>query len=181
MEKPQFKYSPNAYSINVFKEEKGVCSVCNKGREIKYTGSFYSVESPSYICPWCIADGSTAEKYKGDFNDYLGIEGVSPDPADPPPEIEMNLLLEITDKTPSYVSWQQEVWLTHCKEPCAFIGYVDAETIKPLLEELKDDIEGGIGMNAEYLKENLTQDGHLVGYLFQCLKCGQHRLHADCD
>lgn len=181
MELPKFKYSPNAYELDLFEKTEGICSICNQKRNIKYTSSFYSIETPEYICPWCIADGKAAKIYDGSFNDYCGIEGVSPDPNNPPPTIEKSLLLEITDKTPSYTSWQQEQWLTHCNEPCAFIGYADSKIIEPILEELNEDIERNWGFDSEHIKNHLTTDGHLVGYLFQCTKCKQHRLHVDCD
>lgn len=71
---------------------------------------------------------------KGEFNDYCGIEGVSPDLSiQNEVNILKNNLLEICERTPSYISWQQEVWLTHCNEPCAFIGYANSEIIKPYL------------------------------------------------
>lgn len=181
MELPKFKYSPNAYTLGMFENLEGICSVCNEKRILRYTSSFYSVVRPEYICPWCIASGEAARKYKGEFNDYAGIEGVLPDPNDPLPAIPTELLLEITNKTPSYTSWQQEVWLTHCNEPCAFIEYADSTTIKPYLEELKEDIEVTIGYPSELITTHLTKDGSMVGYLFQCVKCGQHRLHAYCD
>lgn len=28
---------------------------------------------------------------------------------------------------------------------------------------------------------DLVQDGSVQGYLFQCLHCGKHLLHIDCD
>jgi len=181
MELPKFKYSPNAYKLDLFEEKEGICSVCKEKRNLKYTSSFYSIEEPDYICPWCIASGKAAEKFNGEFNDYCGIEGVSPNPNDPPSEISKKLLQEITNKTPSYVSWQQEVWLTHCNEPCAFIAYVDFEATKPYLEELKEDIETITNDYGTNMIEYLTKDGGTVGYLFQCVKCGKHRLHIDCD
>jgi len=180
MELPKFKYSPNAFNLDIFEKEEGICSVCNEKRQIKYTSSFYSVEEPEYICPWCIADGKASEKYNGEFNDYCGIEGVSPEPNDTDPTIPKELILEITNKTPSYTSWQQEVWLTHCNEPCAFIGYADTKTIEPIIEELNDDIENN-GYDPEFIRMHLSKDGSLVGYLFQCVNCEQHRLHVDCD
>ncbi|MDJ1485205.1 CbrC family protein [Cytophagaceae bacterium YF14B1] len=180
MKLPVFKYSPNVYELGVFDSIDGVCSICNEQRDLKYTGSFYSIHKPDYICPFCIADGKAAEKYNGEFNDYLGIEGVSPDPNDPPPSIAQELLIEVTEKTPGYHSFQPEVWLTHCGEPCALIGYADSETIKPYLTELRADIEY-LEYSPEYIINHLTKDGSLAGYLFQCLTCGQHRLHVDGD
>ncbi len=181
MKLPKFKYSPNAYALGLFDDVEGTCSVCKEKRKLKYNSSFYSIDTPEYICPWCISNGKASEKYDGEFNDYNGIEGVSPDPSDPVPTLPAEQLLEVCCKTPSYVSWQQEQWLSHCNEPCAFIGYADTETIQPLLDELKDDIEQNIGFDPSFIKEHLSKDGHLVGYLFQCIKCKTHRLHADCD
>ena len=182
MELPAFKYSPNAYNINVFKKEKGTCSICHEERDIRYTGSFYSLETPAYICPWCIQNGAAGTQYDGEFNDYAGIDGVSANPAETRENgLTREMLVEVSQKTPGYISWQQEVWLSHCNEPCAFIGYADSQTIAPLLDELKDDIENNIGFEPEYIRNNLTTNGSLVGYLFQCLHCGKHRLHADSD
>ncbi|MDR2834638.1 MAG: CbrC family protein [Bacteroidales bacterium] len=180
MELPKFKYSPNAYKIGVFENEEGTCSVCGEKRNVKYTSSFYSTEDPEYICPFCIANGKAAEKYEGEFNDYAGIEGVSPDPNASKPAISKELLLEVSERTPSYNSWQQEVWLSHCNEPCAFIGYADGETIKPFIDELEDDIENN-GYDKDEVLEFLSKNSSMVGYLFQCLHCGKHRLHIDCD
>ena len=177
MNLPLFKYSPNAYKLDIFVEEEGTCSICDEKRNLKYNGSFYSIEEPDYICPWCIANGKAAEKYDGEFNDYCGIEGSSAESASTIPK---ELLLEVSTKTPSYFSWQQEEWMSHCNEPCAFIGYADTKTIEPLMSELNEDIEKN-GYGAEFIKEHLSKDGHLVGYLFQCVNCGQHRLHVDCD
>lgn len=182
MELPQFKYSPNAYQLDIFEKVEGTCSICNEKRNIKYKRSFYAIEKPDYICPWCIANGAAAKKYNGEFNDYLGIEGVSPDPSDPPPSLPKDLILEICNKTPSYFAMQSEQWLCHCNEPCAFLGYVDSNDIKPILEELKEDIEVNIGFPSEVIINHLSKDSSFYkGYLFQCLKCKKHRLHADCD
>lgn len=164
---PEFKYHPNAYKINIFTPEQGICSVCNKLRELKYNCSFYSIEEPDYICPWCIADGSAAQKYNGQFNDYLGIQDLPDDK-----------LEEILLRTPGYVGWQQEVWLAHCNEPCAFIDYVGSEEIEPYFDEIKDDIEC---YPEDLIKSSLSKNGSLVGYLFECVKCGKKRLHIDSD
>ena len=179
MELPKFKYSPNAYNIDIFKEEEGACSICNQNREIKYDSSFYSVEEPEYICPWCIADGGAANKYSGEFNDSAGIETPLGYASDDVLQATFDKkILEVTQRTPSYVSWQQEVWLTHCNEPCAFIDYADSEMIRPLLHELEADIEN-IGYEKDLITKHLSKEGSLVGYLFRCLHCGTHRLHVD--
>ena len=178
MDYPQFKYHPNAYSLDIFVQEDGVCSICHKQRDLKYDCSFYSVDEPDYICPWCIVNGAAAEKYKGDFNDYCSIESVSPDPNDPPSSIDEKLLDEICSRTPSYVSWQQQVWLVHCNEPCKFIHYATSELLEPILPEVLEDIENS-GMPLEWVQHHLTAESDFSGYLFQCVHCGKHRLHLD--
>lgn len=168
---PKFKYHPNAYKLElgIFTNEQGVCSVCNQPRTLKYEGPIYSIEEPDYICPWCIADGLAAAKYDGQFSDDLGVE-----------EVPEDKLEEIIYRTPGYVSWQQEVWLTHCNEPCAFIDYVGIEEIEPYFDELIDDIEN-LGYPVKVVKTALSKDGSLKGYLFECVNCGKKRIHIDCD
>lgn len=146
---------------------------------MKYTGLFYSIEEPEFICPWCIHDGSAAEKYDGEFNDYASIEGISPDPAEPDTiTIPQEFLNEVTKKTPGYHSWQQGVWLVHCNEPYAFIDCADSEMIKPFFTELEEDFEN-CGIDPDYIRTTVTKEGDVAGYLSQCVRCGKHRLRAD--
>ncbi|WP_425565266.1 CbrC family protein [Sphingobacterium kyonggiense] len=44
-----------------------MCSACNEERHLKYDSSFYSVEEPEYICPWCIKNGEAAETFEGEY------------------------------------------------------------------------------------------------------------------
>lgn len=178
MDLPKFRLSPNAYALDLFVAESGTCSCCGQARELKYNSSFYSREEPDYLCPWCIADGSAAKHYEGEFNDYLGIESVSADP-DEPDSIVMDhvLLLEVCERTPSYHSWQQEQWLVHCNQPCTFLGYTDYAEIQTLQAELQADIAN---MPERYLQAISKTGDPVGGYLFRCVKCGMHRLHTDC-
>lgn len=90
MDYPQFKYPPNAYRLYLFEKQIGRCSICNQQRDLKYIGSFYSVDEPDYICPWCIANGAAVPKYAGECNDYCSIEGVSSNPNDASPKSILN-------------------------------------------------------------------------------------------
>jgi hypothetical protein len=133
MDLPIFDFSPNAYKLDVFEKEAGNCSCCNQNRNLKYTGTFYSEDEPDYICAWCIENGKAAAMFAGAFNDYASNENSE--------DIAPELLLQISERTPSYTSWQQEVWLSHCKQPCKLLGYADFKTIEPLLDELNNGIE----------------------------------------
>ncbi len=180
MDYPQFKYHPNAYKLDIFIKEDGICSVCKQQRNLKYNCSFYSIDKPDYICPWCIENGEAAKTYDGQFNDYCGIEGVSPNPNDPPSTVDAKLLNAICTQTPSYLSWQQQVWLVHCNQPCQFIDYANSEILEPIWDEIIEDIKNS-GYPIGSVKNYLSKDGEFVGYLFQCINCHQYRLHIDCS
>lgn len=64
------------------------------------------------LCPYCIADGSAAEKFDGEFQDAAGCDKV-----DAPAKTE-----ELTKRTPGCIGWQQEYRLAHCGDYCAFGG-----------------------------------------------------------
>ncbi|WP_198942860.1 CbrC family protein [Actinophytocola xanthii] len=184
---PQFRFSPNAYELGIIVAEPVRCSCCERDREWRYNGGMYTEKSDVELCPWCIADGSAAERFDGSFIDWLDIEGVPDDPdeiegATPEPmTVDADAAREVATRTPSYPSWQQERWLSHCGLPCAFLGFAGADDLPALLPDpvLTADIEGGNGYPADLLRSHLTRDGDLVGYLFRCLTCDAHRLHID--
>jgi len=101
---PFFLYNPNPLSLGVIKKETTLCPVCNRNREYVYHGPFYSIEEVEGVCPWCIADGSAANMFDGEFQDPASCESVEK-------EVYLN---ELIYKTPGYNGWQQEYWLSHC-------------------------------------------------------------------
>jgi uncharacterized protein len=169
---PNFKYNPNPILLKVIKEEKTLCPVCNKNRDYSYVGPFYSVEEVEGICPWCIADGSAAKMFEGEFQDVESCDDVEKD----------EYIDELIFRTPGYSGWQQEYWLSHCGDFCAIKSYVGWEDIKNLEDELSDDIQricNNYQITEEIFKSSLTNGGDHQGYLFQCIKCGKHRIHSD--
>ncbi|WP_458788311.1 CbrC family protein, partial [Vallitalea sediminicola] len=133
-------------------------------------GPFYAIEEVENICPWCIKNGKASEKYDGMFQDDQSCDKVNKE----------EYLDELVHRTPGYCGWQQEYWLSHCGDFCAFIGYVGWNEIKEFADELEEDIKY-FGYTVEDIKKYLINDGSLQGYLFQCLKCGKKRLSIDCD
>ncbi|MBA4056203.1 MAG: hypothetical protein C0490_15920 [Marivirga sp.] len=171
---PDFKYNPNTIKLGIIKKEKTTCPVCEQNRDFVYTGPFFSADEVEGICPWCIKDGSAAEKYQGEFQDSASCDDVDKD----------EYIIELTTQTPGYSGWQQERWLSHCGDFCALKGYVGWTDIKDLKEELADDlsqIKSDYGLKQQDLENHLTNNGSMQGYLFQCLHCGKHRLTIDTD
>ena len=174
MDLPEFKYNPNALKLGIIKREHTTCPVCEQEREFVYEGPFYSQDDAEGICPWCIKDGSAAEKYDGEFHDSASCDTVDKEES----------LIELTTKTPGYSGWQQERWLSHCGDFCALKDYVGWKEIKDLKDELEDDLEeikSDYGLSQTELESSLVKHGSMQGYLFQCLRCGKHRLAVDTD
>jgi uncharacterized protein len=175
-ELPEFKYNPDALSLGIIKEQKTICPVCKLERDYVYEGPFYCIDEVEGICPWCIKDGSAAKKYDGAFQDDASCDSVS----------QPEYLKELTTRTPGYPGFQQEKWLSHCGDFCAFKGYAgwDEIEIKHLEEELADDlnqVKSEYLLSQEELEEHLVNNGSMQGYLFQCLHCNKHRLAVDTD
>ncbi len=169
-ELPQFKYHPHPLKTGAIEKTTEVCEVCGEKVEYIYTGPFYAEEDVEHICPWCIENGKASKKFDGEFQDEESCDEVDKE----------EYIDELIHRTPGYNGWQQEYWLSHCGDFCAFIDYVEWNDIEEIIDELKEDIEE-LGYEIDDLKEGLTEDGHLGGYLFQCLKCGKKRLYIDCD
>lgn len=171
---PFFKYHPNPIETGAFKtDETVVCDCCKKETDCYYDGPFYAVNEVEYLCPDCIASGNAAQRFDGEFQDSESIDEVS----------DIEKMNELIHKTPGYCGWQQEYWLAHCDDFCAFIGYVSWADIirlgleKEISETYREDITD---IDLETVKQSLN-DSAAQGYLFQCLTCKKHFLYVDFD
>ena len=175
-ELPKFRYHPDPIGTGAFKkaDTPGRCECCGNITEYEYDGPFYSEHDVEDICPWCIADGSAAKKYDGEFQDTASCDEVN----------DSDKTDELIRRTPCYVGRQQEYWLAHCGDYCAFIGYVGMKALEDmgLADKLEDIYRKDVSMfDIEVIRENMINGGGLQGYLFRCLKCGKYQLYAGCD
>ncbi|MFJ4160209.1 CbrC family protein [Microbacterium testaceum] len=177
---PTFRFHPNAYALGMFENTVGVCNACGQVRPMRYTSVLYSAHDVDYICPWCIADGTAARVFDGVLNSFEGIEGVPRGEA-LPLGVDLDEAREVSERTPSYRSWQEEEWRSHCGRPCAFVGDIGSAGLGAYLDEpdFAADVHSGQGWEPAVLRRYLRAGGDLAGYLFQCLTCGAHRLHVD--
>ncbi len=172
MSEYKFRYHPDPLKTGAFKNDKTViCDRCNKETNVYYTNPFYSVKEIYALCPDCIASGAAAEKFDGAFQDSESVDEVS----DP------EKLDELVHRTPGYCGWQQEYWLAHCGDYCAFLGYYDWAALERegLAAEIEETYRGDVcGVDFEDAREHLNMES---GYLFGCLHCGKHFIYIDFD
>lgn len=172
MSKYIFKYHPAPLKTGALKNDKTVvCDCCGKQTDVYYTAPFYSIETVNYLCPDCISSGAAAKKFNGEFQDPDCVDKVS-DPAN---------LDELIHRTPGYCGWQQEYWLAHCDDYCAFLGYPDWDELEKagLASEIEETYRKDICVIdfADAVK-HIRYNGC---YLFRCLHCGKHFIYIDFD
>lgn len=173
---PIFKYHPNPLETEAFSTgESRTCNCCGRLTDIWYETPFYTrFNDIDCLCPACIADGSAAKKFDGEFQDAYSTDEVS----------DCQKLDELVHRTPGYRGWQQEYWPAHCDDYCAFLGYVGwAELVSLGIDkEIEESYQNGVqGFDLDIVKANMLNGGSMQGYLFKCLHCGRYLLHVDCD
>ncbi|MFI9418926.1 CbrC family protein [Streptomyces werraensis] len=155
---PYFRYHPDPVATGSIRVSADRCVCCDRSRGWIYTATFYTehdIDGP--FCPWCIADGSAAERFEGDFTDCFGLDGVSED-----------VVHEVTRRTPGFNSWQQPHWSAHCGDAAALVGEVEYAELAKYPEAL------------EQLGDFVTHlGGDVAAVLFRCTVCGSHLAHAD--
>jgi hypothetical protein len=173
-----------------------VCSLCGRG------GQTFSLEFT--ICPE-LSESARGDKVgcvsclkAGRFEfwhdtevgllDESGLKHVYRHNQEPPADFPQRSLVELR-RTPQIVTWQQEIWLTHCRDFMIYQG-----TWEPADFYANDPDGDGralfVQMTTEY--SNLWDDSvgpseprleswHATYYVFRCRQCGALRGNWDCD
>ncbi|POX50897.1 hypothetical protein C3488_13070 [Streptomyces sp. Ru72] len=170
---PFFRYHPDPVASGSIRASAETCACCGRDTGWIYTATFYTAHDvDGRFCPWCIADGSAAERFAGEFTDSYGLDGVSED-----------VLHEVTRRTPGFHAWQDPHWLVHCQDAAAFVGevgYGELAAHPEALDQLRVDMRID-GLRDEHQLENfLTHLGEgATAMLFRCTICGDHLAYAD--
>jgi uncharacterized protein len=115
---PSFRYHPNPLDTGSIMAHEVTCAGSGRARGFMYVGPVYSLHDlDDRLCPWCIADGTAADRFGAEFTD-TGWPNV---PSDVPPEV----IDVVSRRTPGFTGWQQEHWLYHCGDGAAFLGVAD--------------------------------------------------------
>ena len=167
---PKFRYHPNPLDTGAFKEgEAKTCPCCGKKSTVYYSTMPYGIENVSYLCPLCISSGEAAKKYDATFIQDAEWKG------EPDKEKDEELFC----RTPGYISWQGEYWLSCCGDYCAYLGTVGTKELKAM--DIADEVFEEYAAKNEFedVEEYLVKDGSLCGYLFTCLHCKKYHLWVD--
>ncbi|SEG93217.1 hypothetical protein SAMN05216223_12756 [Actinacidiphila yanglinensis] len=170
---PFFRYHPDPVASGSLREAAETCACCERDRGWIYTATFYTArEVNGRFCPWCIADGSAAERFAGEFADSFGLAGVGDD-----------VLHEVTRRTPGFHAWQDPHWLVHCRTAAAFIGevgYAELAARPDALDQLRADMRLDGWRDEARIVEFLTRLGSSASaMLFRCTVCGTHVAYVD--
>ena len=169
---PQFRYYPDPVGTGAFEEgEEKTCPCCGKKSTVHYSTMPYCVENVGNLCPLCISNGEAARKYDATFIQDAEWKG------EPNKEKDEELFC----RTPGYMSWQGEYWLSCCDDYCAYLGTVGTRELKAM--DIADEVFEDYAARNEFedVREYLVKDGSLCGYLFRCLHCGKYHLWVDAD
>ena len=173
---PEFPYHPDPRSTGFVVPSDARCLACDAVRGYIYNGPVFAVERLDEVfCPWCIADGTAAEKFDAEFTD-VGM--------DVPEDVPVEVTEEIARRTPGFSGWQQERWLYHCGDGAAFLGLAGLRELEPypdaveVLRHEHDEDDWRPEEVAEYLAA-LDKDDQPSAYLFRCRHCGQHLAYSD--
>lgn len=173
MDLPTFKYHPNPIATGAVKESDAACECCGQARGFIYTSRLYSAQKVEAICPWCIADGSAAKKFEGMFCDDSPLAEAG---------LAEEVIGEVSQRTPCFNSWQQQVWLTCCEDACEFHGNVSTAEVAAMDIDAAAEAFHGRWPNEsqfEQFKKNYRPGGNPAIYKWVCRHCAKVQLYAD--
>jgi uncharacterized protein CbrC (UPF0167 family) len=173
---PSFRYHPDPIATGSVVLSDTLCRCCGQARGYIYKASVYCRELlRESLCPWCIADGSAAQKFDAVFSDAEPLAQAG---------VPMATIKEVTERTPGYISWQQEVWLSCCGDACEFHGDAPKQELDALTGEPLASLFSECGIDRitwDKILKSYQPGGNPAVYRFRCRHCGQVRYGFDCS
>ncbi|MCP4261334.1 MAG: hypothetical protein GY774_28115 [Planctomycetes bacterium] len=171
MKLPDFKYHPDPVRTHSIVAYTGACSCCGEERGFSCSAGIYSEHDVASICPWCVSDGSAAERFSGEFNDVHWLQGYVPE----------SVIDDVARKTPGFTAFQQPFWVGHCHDACVFMGEVTASELKGVAGESLSTLLEDNGLDHEMweiVKLNYDASSTTV-FRFDCAHCAQRLYTID--
>jgi uncharacterized protein CbrC (UPF0167 family) len=175
---PNFTYYTPAALLAVTEASDAACDVCGQARGIRYTGPFYSIADDPCICPHCIADGSAAKRFDGQFNDIV-IEWEDAIINQEAAKISPTAVDELLHRTPGYISWQGNTWMFHCADGAVFEGDAFSDEIDNASEATRLHWEAANGLAWDRVMHPSVRYQHMGVYRFKCRHCELVMFHWD--
>ena len=126
---PVFTYHPDPVATGSVVRREVNCASCGLRRGYTYVGPVYAIdELGDSLCPWCVADGSAAERFDAEYNDV---------PWTVPGEVSEEVTDIILHRTLGFSGWQQGSWMDHCGDAAVFLGpagYAELSGLPDVLE-----------------------------------------------
>jgi uncharacterized protein CbrC (UPF0167 family) len=174
------------------------CSLCGQESEMCFeveysiTDKFSDDEKEGKIgCIECLRKGEFEFWHDTEFGllDEKGLTKVYNHNKDNPPPVEMEKLIELR-RTPQIITWQQEMWLTHCNdfmtykgtwEPSDFYKKSKSGNGRELFIEMTDKELNHLWDDSLEEGETKLEGWYATYYVFECSHCGKLRGNWDCD
>lgn len=196
-----FRYFREPHRFSSYSSTPKKCEICGLNRP-GYEGPFYGDMDVDSVCEPCLASGRLIEKgLSTNSATDLATELTRLHPewdTEHVAHVEKQRVIELEQRTPPIITWQDLRWPSHCGDFCCYlrdVGKADLDELAPdgegeafFAKHLSDSYEA----DAEYLHE--IWDGIRPGrspnkpltwsqgvYLFQCLVCSWYIIDWDCD
>ncbi len=194
----QFKYFKGPFDeMSGMIDGVSVCSICGTEShcfELDYsiTQEFSNDDKEGKVgCVECLRNGRFEFWHDTEFGllDENGLSKMYKHNIANPPLIDQSNLVELR-RTPQILTWQQELWLTHCNDfmiykgtwtPLDFYANSRDGDGKQLFMEMTDDEYKNLWDDS--LEEGQTQleEWYPTYYVFECAHCSKLRGNWDCD
>jgi uncharacterized protein len=113
---PEFPYHRDPVASGSIRKSDAACQCCGRVRGILYAGVIYSRADVDSLCPWCIADGSAADKYDATFFDADFCDSESNQV-----ELPAEYHRAVFGCTIGFATFNPIGWWVHCGEPAEYV------------------------------------------------------------
>lgn len=176
MELPHFRYFPDPAAAESIAPSTDTCRCCGRTCGWVFKGEIYGYcDDLKPVCPWCIADGTIANKHGGALNS-LHTDAVVP----------AEIRDEIECRTPNFATWQDLQWPDCCNDGCVFLGYAKRTDLEGhwkdalgALYRAESSPKIRYGPPEAFLDAIEDGDANPGVYIFQCTHCGGYKPRWD--
>lgn len=179
--RPAFRYfAPGAIDA-VMTATDAPCECCKAAPGELYNGPIFGPRDVEMLCLDCIASGRAARELGCSFAEVGTVREIHRDIDYAAGDVPTEVLAELRQRTPAYVSWQGPVWLFHCSDGGVFHGDASGADVLQASPESRAHFESNFDVPWREVTDGYVRGGHDSLYRFDCRHCGLVMFHWDCD